>query len=119
MSHEIVWEFFIDGVRATAECTDDDCISRYECTEECEFYYDVRREADGTVTHKPWADEIPAINRHPMQKSDSCNVVEWLNADSSLIPELAEAHYTFEVGRTSFEPIWHGEDGITWKRARA
>lgn len=77
---------------------------------------EARREADGTVTHKPWDDEdIPVINRHLMEKADYCNIAEWLNDDPSLIPELVDGRHCFEIGRTSFEPVWQGEDGVLWK----
>ena len=114
-AHEIVWTFDGDHVTQEAVCSDEDCISRYTCPEPCEVLYDVRREPDGTVTHKPWDDGWPAINRHVMEKTDFCNVADWLNADPWLIPELAETRESFEIARTAIDPVF--DDGVTWKRA--
>jgi len=118
MTHHIVWTLERDHVTASAECSDTDCISRYTCTEDCEILYDVRRDVSG-VSHGlyDWEGEIKPHERHAMVKDDSCNVVEFLNAEPSLLPEMQEDGKTFEIGRTAITPVWHGEDGVTWNRA--
>lgn len=116
--HSIVWTFERDHVEARAVCGDEECLSRYTCPEPgCELLVDVRREADGTVTHKPWEDEHPAINRHVMEKQDYCNALEYLNADTYVLPELVDGDglTEFEIGRTPIELSWQGEDGLLWR----
>lgn len=115
MSHEIIWKFDNDHVEATATCTDEECLSRYTCEQECELYYDVRREPGGTVTHAQWDDDYRQIvNRHRMVRADECNVVTHLTVDPSLIPELAESGTSCEIGRTSIEPVWE-HDYVLWR----
>lgn len=118
MSHSIVWTFERDHVEARAVCGDEDCLLRYTCPEPgCDLLFDVRREADGTVTHKPWEDERPAINRHVMEKQDYCNALEYLNADTYVLPEIVDGDglTEFEIGRTRIELSWQGEDGLLWR----
>lgn len=117
-AHSIVWTLERDYVTSKAECADDNCLDRYTCTQECEVVYDVRRDSTG-VSHGLYdheGDFKPHL-RHEMRKGDHCNVVEFLNADQYIIPELNENRDTFEIGRTAIEPVWQGEDGVTWKRA--
>ena len=120
--HSIVWTLERDFVTSKAICEDDNCLDRYACAEECEVVYDVRRDAAGVthggVTHGvyDWDGVLKPRLRHEMRKGDHCNVVEFLNADQYIIPELNENQDTFEIGRTAIEPVWHGEDGVTWKR---
>lgn len=118
MTHHIVWEMDRDHVSARAACDDEDCISRYICDEDCTSIFDIQRHEDGTVDHGTWNDLGDELTgpRHPMYKADFCNVVEYLEADPSLIPELSEDLETFEIGRTAIEPVWQGEDGLTWRR---
>lgn len=81
MTHHIVWTYQNQQIEAEATCDDPECLNRFVCAEApCEVYYDVRREDDGTVTHKPWEDEHPAINRHRMENSRDCAFAEFLNA---------------------------------------
>jgi len=118
MTHHIVWMLERDHVTASAVCGDEDCISRYTCKKDCEMLYDVRRDESG-VSHGlyDWDGEIKPHAQHAMVKDDHCNVVEFLNAETGMLPELQEDGQTFEVGRTAIEPVWHGEDGVTWKCA--
>lgn len=115
MTHYIEWEFEDSGVDARGVCDDEDCIERYVCEHACEFVSDMRREADGSVTHGRWteSDDDP---RHNMVKADSCNVVDFLNADTYMIPELTDSNgFRFVIGRTPITEVWQGEDGLTWK----
>lgn len=99
-----------------AICDDPDCLNRYVCADSpCEVYFDVRRESNGTVTHKPWEDEHPAINRHRMEKRADCSLLDFLNADRGMITELNEGDQEFVIGRTTIDPVWQGEDGALWK----
>jgi len=120
MTHHIIWTLDGDYIQGAVTCDDEDCISRYTCKQECEMLYDVRRDQSG-VSHGlyDWEGEIKPHERHSMVKDDHCNVVEFLNAEPSLLPEMQEDGKTFEIGRTAIEPVWHGEDGVTWKRANA
>jgi hypothetical protein len=116
-AHSIVWTFDRDTVTAKAICEDEDCINRYGCVEECEVIYDIRRDESG-ATHGvyDWEGEIKPHLRHEMTKGTFCNVVEYLNADPSLIPELHDGPESFEIGRTAIEPAWQGDDGVLWNR---
>jgi hypothetical protein len=117
MSHHIVWTLERDYTQGAVACDDADCISRYECTQDCEVLYDIRRDESG-VSHGvyDWEGEIKPHTRHEMTMGDFCNVVESLNADPSLLPELQDHPKTFEIGRTAIDVVWNGEDGATWKR---
>lgn len=117
-AHEIVWSLDADHVTSTVVCLDEDCIHRYVCPEACEVIYDVKR-AGEVVTHGllDWEGEIKPHRRHEMVKEAHCNLVEFLNADRYLIPELYDGGDKFEIGRTPIVPVWQGEDGALWKRA--
>lgn len=117
-AHEIVWSLNSGSLRASAICTDPDCINRYQCHEGCELIYDLKR--DGTnVSHGllDWEGEIKPHHRHQMVLEDHCNIVEFLNADADVIAELQEFEETIEIGRTVIEPVWQGEDGLLWRKA--
>jgi hypothetical protein len=118
--HTIVWKLENDYVTQIAVCNDDDCLSRYGCDHDCEVLYDIRRDDTG-VSHGLYGhdDEIKLHLRHDMTKGSYCNVVEFLNAEPSMIPELHEDSTTFEIGRTRIDPVWHGEDGVTWQHRNA
>lgn len=116
--HEIVWELNGGSLASSAVCNDDDCLNRYVCTMQCELVHDVRRD-DWGVTHGlyDWEGEVKPHTRHKMEKVDYCNIVEFLEADPYVIPELQETEERFEIGRTAILPVWQGEDGLLWKRA--
>jgi len=118
MTHHIVWTHDRDHVEARATCDDPECLNRYVCIDgECETYYGVRREPDGSVTHKQWDDdERQVVNRHRMEKTDDCSVLDFLNADTYMIPELTtDDAAPFEIARTPIDLEWQGDDGVLWK----
>lgn len=118
MTHHIVWTFEGDHVDTHAECDDPECLNRYVCSDgECEVYYDVLRGDDGAVTHAQWDDGTRAIiERHRMERTKDCAALDYLNADPGIINELAVFTDDFEIGRTSVDLEWQGEDGVLWKR---
>lgn len=118
MTHHIIWTLKGDYVEGAVACDDEDCISRYACTQECEILYDIKRDGAG-VGHGlyDWEGDIKPHERHAMTKGDFCNVVEFLNSDPSLLPELQVDGETFEIGRTPIDVAWQGEDGALWSRA--
>lgn len=115
--HEIVWTLEDGIVSCRAVCLDADCIYRYTCVDgACEWYTDLRREADGSVTHAPWDDgDRQVVQRHLMARGDECNLLLFLNADTSLLPELRDGDGEFEIGRTRVEPVWQVDDGALWR----
>lgn len=113
-THEIVWTFDRDRVTQKLVCNDADCEYRYECPEACEIVGDTEKTGTGW-RHRVYDGTVDAEVWHPLRKVGYCNVVEWLN-NSDGIEELAAGRDTFEIGRTSVEPVWHGEDGAEWKR---
>ena len=112
--HEIIWTFEGDHIGADFVCNNEECEYRWTCPEGCE-YLGLVEKIDSGYRHRydwyPLDDEV----WHDMVQSD-CNFKGWMLADAGMIPELSEDRTPFEIGRTPVEPVWQGDEGVTWIR---
>ena len=111
--HEIVWTFEGDHVGADFACNNEECEYRWTCPKGCEDLGAVEKTDSGYRHQAGWQEGDQVW--HDMVPSD-CNFKEFILADAGMIPELSEDRTPFEIGRTPVEPVWHGDEGVTWSR---
>lgn len=113
--HEIVWK--LDGGSVVAElvCNDTECEYAWTCPEGCPVLTDQERTETGYRHRAHQSLTGLADVWHDMEPAE-CNFETWLNADRYMIPELNDCTTVFEIGRTTVEPVWMGEDGTNWLR---
>lgn len=117
--HFIAWTHERDHINGQATCTAPegaDC--RVTCTHGCEAWT-IERNPDGKPYHRTGHldDDLNEI-RHAMEAVGYCNVVEFLNADASLLSELHTGADHFVIATIPITEIWEG-DYYSWKRADA
>jgi hypothetical protein len=120
--HEIVWRHDQDHVTGEAVCHADptaQCRWRSDC--DCEVWYDLGRDDNSPfhvveeldpITGNPTGQNV----KHRMTDGGTCNVLDFLNADPSCLPELrvVDNRGAIEIGRTPIKPFWDG-DSYFWK----
>jgi hypothetical protein len=102
--HGLRWEWSNGYVEAIAYCTaPDDAPCHQACaTPDCEGF-----------------DHWDGEPGHDMRQVDYCNVVEWLNGDPGILPELnTKGTSAFVIAETPINPVWEG-DFYEWELAPA
>lgn len=113
--HQIEWTHCNDHVEAAATCQaqpGSDC--RVYCDQGCESY-SIERDERGPFHTVATLDDLQ--HRHDLVPYDGCVVIDWLNAEPDVIPEMRVGS-TDEVpiGCIAIKPVWEG-DYYAWEVA--
>lgn len=112
--HKIVWTHVCDHVEGRAVCeAPEGSNCRVYCDQGCESYSIERDE----IGPHHLVDTFDSEMRHDMVPYDGCVVVDWLNAEPDVLPEMRVGGTgDFSLGETPIKPVWEG-DYYAWEAA--
>jgi len=121
-NHKLIYEHDRDQTCVRALCVADaDANCRLRCPHDCEWI-SIERDEHGPFHMVDTFDELFETNqeplpvRHDLVSGPACHVVDWLNEDASLIPELNDPYQRFEIGTIDIDVKWVNGDEIMWAK---